>query len=61
MKELKVAYIHDWLIVNGGAEKVAKAILEIFPLADAFSLVDFLNKEDRLDILQGKKSTTSFI
>ena len=61
MKELKVAYIHDWLIVNGGAEKVAKAILEIFPQADVYSLIDFLDKEDRLDILQGKKSTTSFI
>lgn len=61
MKELKVAYVHDWLVVNGGAEKVAKAILEVFPNADVFSLIDFLKKEDRLDILNGKKSTTSFI
>ena len=61
MKELKVAYVHDWLVVNGGAEKVAKAILEIYPNAQVYSLIDFLNEKDRHDILQSKKSTTSFI
>ena len=63
MKDLlmKIALIHDWLIVNAGAEKVIKEILEIFPNADIFSLVDFLNDKDRKDILQGKYAKTSFI
>jgi glycosyltransferase involved in cell wall biosynthesis len=58
---LKTAIVHDWLVTNGGAEKVLKAILEIFPEADVFSLVDFLNDNDRRDILYGKYAKTSFI
>ena len=58
---MKIAIIHDWLVTNAGAEKVLKAILEIFPDADVFSLVDFLNDEDRKDVLNGKYAKTSFI
>ena len=58
---MKVAIIHDWLVTNAGAEKVLKAILEVFPNADVFSLVDFLNNKDRENILNGKYSKTSFI
>jgi glycosyltransferase involved in cell wall biosynthesis len=58
---LKTAIVHDWLVTNAGAEKVLKAILEIFPEADVFSLVDFLNDDDRKDILHGKYAKTSFI
>lgn len=61
MKHFKVAYVHDWLVVNGGAEKVAQGILEIFPDADVFSLIDFLGDKDRQDILLGKKAKTTFI
>jgi len=58
---LRVAVVHDWLVVNGGAEKVLREILEVFPEADIFTLVDFLTPKDRLDILKRKKTTTSFI
>jgi glycosyltransferase involved in cell wall biosynthesis len=58
---LKTAIVHDWLVTNAGAEKVLKTILEIFPEADVFSLVDFLNDDDRKDILHGKYAKTSFI
>jgi glycosyltransferase involved in cell wall biosynthesis len=58
---LRIAVVHDWLVVNGGAEKVLKAILEIYPESDIFTLVDFLNAEEREEILNGKGSTTSFI
>jgi len=58
---LRVAIVHDWLVVNGGAEKVLKEILNIFPEADIFTLVDFLNPKDRRDILKGKSTTTTFI
>ena len=57
----RIAIIHDWLVTNAGAEKVLKAILEIFPEADVFSLVDFLSNEDRKNILKGKFAKTSFI
>lgn len=57
----KIAIVHDWLVTNAGAEKVLKSILDIFPEADIFSLVDFLNDKDRKNILKGKYSKTSFI
>jgi glycosyltransferase involved in cell wall biosynthesis len=55
---MKVAIVHDWLVASGGAEKVLAQIIECFPDADLFSLVDFL--EDR-QLLRGKSVTTSFI
>ncbi|WP_152055353.1 glycosyltransferase [Aliarcobacter butzleri] len=58
---MRVAIVHDWLVTNAGAEKVLKAILEIYPQADIFSLVDFLNEKDRFDVLNGKYGKTSFI
>ena len=58
---MKIAVVHDWLVTNAGAEKVLKAILELYPDADIFSLVDFLSDEDREVVLQGKYAKTSFI
>ncbi len=58
---LKIAVVHDWLVTNAGAEKVLKAILELYPSADVFSIVDFLSDDDRKTVLNGKYSKTSFI
>jgi glycosyltransferase involved in cell wall biosynthesis len=58
---LKIAIVHDWLVTNAGAEKVLKAILDIYPNADVFSLVDFLGDNDRKVVLKGKYAKTSFI
>ncbi len=58
---MKVAIVHDWLVTNAGAEKVLKRIVELYPHADIFTLVDFLNDEQREEILNGKKAITSFI
>ncbi len=52
---MKVAIVHDWLVTNAGAEKVLKQIVEIYPHTDIFTLVDFLNDEQREEILKGKK------
>lgn len=57
---LKVAIVHDWLVVNGGAEKVLENIIQVFPQADVFSLVDFLPSDSRSWLL-GKTVNTSFI
>ena len=56
--ELKVAIVHDWLVVTGGAEKVLQNIIECYPQADVFALFDFL--DDR-SCVKGKPVTTSFI
>ncbi|PHS55940.1 MAG: glycosyl transferase family 1 [Sulfurimonas sp.] len=58
---MKIAIIHDWLVTDAGAEKVLKSILELYPDADIFSLVDFLNEKDRKEILNNRYVNTSFI
>lgn len=58
---MKIAIIHDWFDTPGGAENVIENILEIYPGADLFSLVDFFSDEHRKKYLRGKKVTTSFI
>jgi len=55
---VKVAIVHDWLVVNGGAERVLAQMIDCFPHADVYSLVDFL--EDR-SCLRGRPVQTSFI
>jgi len=57
---MKVALIHDWLTVNGGAEKVLQSLLSLYPDADLFTLVDFLGENDRV-WLKDVKVTTSFV
>jgi glycosyltransferase involved in cell wall biosynthesis len=58
---VKVAIVHDWLNVNGGAERVLRAIIDLYPNADIYSLVDFLSDKDRKTILNGKFSHTTFL
>ena len=57
---LRVAIVHDWLTVYGGAERVLKYILDLFPKAELFSMVDFLSTADRA-FLDGRKVHTSFV
>ena len=57
---LRVAVVHDWLPLYGGAERVLEQILKVFPDADLFSLLDFVPVADRA-FLQNKKVHTSFI
>lgn len=38
----RVAIVHDWLVVNGGAEKVLEALASAFPQAEIFTLVNFM-------------------
>ncbi len=56
----KIAIIHDWLEVYAGAEKVLEQLIQLWPNADLFTLVDFLPEKHR-GFLQGREVTTSFI
>ena len=58
---MKIAIVHDWLVTDAGAEKVLRAIIDIYPDAEIFSLVDFLSDEDREVVLNAKFAKTSFI
>jgi glycosyltransferase involved in cell wall biosynthesis len=57
---MKVALVHEWLTSHAGSEKVVEQILQLYPQADLFSLVDFLPTDLR-HIIQHKPVTTSFL
>jgi len=58
---MKIAIVHDWFDTPGGAENVIKNLLEIYPDATLYALVDFFSQEDRDKYLHGKKVNVSFI
>jgi glycosyltransferase involved in cell wall biosynthesis len=55
---MRVAIVHEWLVTFGGSERVVEQMIECFPEADVFSLIDFM--EDRT-FLKGKRAKTSFV
>jgi len=57
---MRVAVVHDWLVTYAGAEKVLEQILKVYPEADLFSIIDFIEKSRRGFILN-KPVKTSFI
>ena len=57
---MKVAIIHEWLVTVGGSDKVCKAILDIFPNADIYTLVAKKEICEELGI-PWEKVHTSFI
>jgi glycosyltransferase involved in cell wall biosynthesis len=57
---VKVAIVHEWLETYAGSERVIEQLLECFPDADLFAIVDFLPKESR-GFLRGRPVRTSFI
>ncbi len=57
---MRIAIVHDWLVTFGGAERVLQRILECYPQAELFTLVDFLPQADR-SFLAGRTVHTSFL
>lgn len=57
---MKVAIVHDWLVNYAGSERVLEQIIQLYPSADLFSLIDFLPEGERTFILD-KTVRTSFI
>jgi glycosyltransferase involved in cell wall biosynthesis len=56
----KVAIVHDWLVIYGGAERVLEHIIDMYPQADIFSLIDFVPEQQR-HFLRGKTPNVSFL
>jgi glycosyltransferase involved in cell wall biosynthesis len=56
----KVAIVHDWLVVYAGAERVLEQMLNVFPQADLFAIVDFLPLNQR-QFIGDRPVATSFI
>jgi hypothetical protein len=57
---VRVAIVHDWLYVIGGAERVLREIVRCYPGADIFTLFDLLSPEDRTK-LGIEHTQTSFL
>jgi len=57
---LRVAIVHDWLVVYAGAERVLEQLLRIFPHADLFAVVEFL-PEPLKDFIGRREVRTTFV
>jgi len=57
---MKIAIVHDWLVTYAGAERVLEQMLDVYPDADLYSLIDFLPDTER-QFLRGKPVGTSFL
>ncbi|MFC1855045.1 glycosyltransferase family 4 protein [Thermodesulfobacteriota bacterium] len=57
---MKIAIIQDWLVTYAGSERVLEQIINIYPDADLYSLVDFL-PEGKRGFIKNKEVNTSFI
>ncbi len=56
---MKVAVVHDWCVTYGGAERVLERILDMYPEADLFSLIDKVPDGQR-EFMRGKQPQTTF-
>ena len=56
----RIAIVHDWLPLYGGAERVLEQMLHVFPRADLYSMIDAIPEAER-GFLQHKPVRTSFI
>ena len=57
---MKTAIVHEWLDTLAGSERVVAELLECYPDADLYALVDFLPEASR-GFLRGRTVKTSFI
>jgi glycosyltransferase involved in cell wall biosynthesis len=57
----KIAIVHEWFVNYMGSEKCIESFVKLYPEADIFALVDYLDKKKREIILNGKQVNTSFI
>jgi glycosyltransferase involved in cell wall biosynthesis len=57
---MKIAIVCDWLVTVGGAEKFLGHLLQCFPDADLYAVVDFVEPTER-GFLLNKPINTTFI
>lgn len=55
-----VGIVHDWLPVYAGAERVLEQMINVFPEASLYSLIDFIDEAER-GFLQDKSVEPSFL
>jgi glycosyltransferase involved in cell wall biosynthesis len=58
--DMRVAIVQDMMVGYTGSERVLEQMLNVFPEADLFSVIDFVPDSQRA-FLQGKTPKTSFV
>ncbi|MFN3786665.1 MAG: glycosyltransferase, partial [Thiothrix sp.] len=58
---MQVALVHEWFNEVAGSEKCVAEFNRLYPQADIFTLVDWLDEDNRTSLLSGKRTHTSFI
>lgn len=56
---MKVAIVHDWLVSDGGSEKVLEQLLICYPQADIFTLIH--KKGSQSQVIEERSIKTSFM
>jgi glycosyltransferase involved in cell wall biosynthesis len=56
----RVAIVHEWFVNYAGSERVVEQLLHLFPQADLYAVVDFLEPHER-GFLGGRVAKTTFI
>lgn len=59
-RPMRVAIVHEWLVNYAGSERVVEQFLKMYPDADLFAVVDFLEPHER-GFLGGRTAKTTFI
>ena len=57
---MRVAVVHEWLVTYAGSERVLEQMLQVFPEADLYSLLDFVPPQER-GFLGNRQVKTSFV
>lgn len=57
---MKIAIVCDWLVTYAGSERVLAEMLECFPQADLFAVIDYMPTAER-GFLKNKTPQTTFI
>jgi len=57
---VRIAIVHDWLVTYAGAERLLEEVINCFPDADLFAVVDFIPENER-GFLKDKPVKTSFV
>lgn len=58
---MQVALVHEWFNEVAGSERCVAEFNALYPQADIFTLVDWLDDASRTSLLAGKRTQTSFI
>ncbi len=60
MNNPKIAIVHEWFVDYSGSEKVVEQLINCFPDANLFALIEFLPEKLKF-FIKNKPVTTSFI